>query len=73
MIKRLFCKHKRIYCATNIHGDMRNDFDACSVWVCDKCGKIFLSDDLSQNCEFINFTLKSSLTTGKKHKEIEDE
>lgn len=66
MFKKLFCKHKRIHCVTNIYGDMRNDFNACSIWVCDKCGKNFLSDDLSQNCELVNFTLKGSLITVEK-------
>lgn len=60
MFRKLFCKHKRIHCITNLFGDMRNDFNCCSVWACDKCGKMFLSDDFSQNCDLINFTIKYS-------------
>ena len=57
MLKRLFCRHKNKTCVTNIHGDLRNDMDCCSVWECQRCGKIFLKDELEPSCYIVNFKL----------------
>ena len=55
--KRLFCKHKSKKCITNIYGDMINDLNCRSVWECEKCGKLFFSSELNQNCKVINFNI----------------
>ena len=65
MFKKLFCKHKKKTCITNIYGDVRNHMDCCSVWKCERCNKIFLSDELEPSCKVVNFTL-----THQKDKEI---
>ena len=57
MFKKLFCKHKKKTCITNIYGDIRNHTDCCSVWKCERCNKIFLSDELEPSCKVVNFTL----------------
>lgn len=56
-LKKLFCKHKNKICVSNIHGDLRNDMDCCSVWKCERCSKIFLKDELEPSCNIVNFKL----------------
>ena len=55
MIFKKFCSHKRIRCVTNLYGDIRNDFNCCSIWECEKCGKVFLSDNICEDCKVVNF------------------
>ena len=57
MFKKLFCKHKKKTCITNIYGDVRNHMNCCSVWKGERCNKIFLSDKLEPSCKVVNFTL----------------
>ena len=56
-LKKLFCKHKQKTCVSNIYGDLRNDIDCCSVWKCERCGKIFLRDEIEPSCYIVNFKL----------------
>ena len=64
-LKKLFCKHKKKICVSNIYGDLRNELDCCSVWKCERCGKIFLRDELEPSCSVANFKLCCSIENFK--------
>lgn len=57
IFKRIFCKHN-YKTITNIHGDLRNTFNCCSIKECINCGKRKKSNELDNNCNVVNFTIK---------------
>lgn len=60
MFRRLFCRHKRISCISNFYGDAINDMNCRSLWECDRCKKLFMSDNLCSDCKYINFHPKET-------------
>ena len=56
-LRQVFCKHKKKVCVSNIHRDLINDIYCYSVWKCERCGKIFLKDELEPTCNVVNFKL----------------
>lgn len=57
-LKRLRCKHVNKKCLTNIYGDIINDFNCRSIYVCKDCGKYIPSNKLDKNCKIINFYIE---------------
>ena len=47
-IKRLFCKHDKLFFIRNVYGDEIIDLGySRSVWKCEKCGKIIYKGELA--------------------------
>ena len=47
-IKRLFCKHYKLKFWRNVYGDEINALNCRSVWECENCQKVILSQQLHQ-------------------------
>lgn len=45
LIKQLFCKHNYVF-AENLYGDIINIRGGRSVWICEKCGKEIVKEQL---------------------------
>lgn len=62
LFKRLFCSH-RIKFLRDIYGDSINHYDARSIYECEKCGKIFKSNELGNEAKI--FKLERDLKASK--------